>query len=139
MAKTKQHDKDAAYVLRRLVEDEHVHDQLSEAAARLNKAYRRARRKKGAEAAEDRKLYAHVRAAVGSLRRAGIALQRKPPPKPKRRGRKLLLAGALAIGAGLLAKRASGRTEGRDYADRPSEPVEPARHDNSSTAAPATR
>jgi hypothetical protein len=136
MAKTKEHKTDVAFVLRRLVEDEHVHDQLSEAAARLNKAYRRARRKKGAQVAADKKLYAHVRAAVGSLRRAARALQRTPPPKPKRRGRKLLLAGGLAIGAGLLAKRVSGRAEGRNYADRPSQPVEPARHDKSSTATP---
>jgi hypothetical protein len=142
MAKTKTAQfklSSAAPYLRRLVEDERVHDQLADAAARLNKAYRRAaRKKKGAQAAEDKKLYAHVRGAAASLRGAAMALQRKPPPKPKRRGRKLLLAGGLALGAGLLAKRMSGRTAGRNYADRPSEPVEPGRPEPAAAAAPST-
>ena len=105
MAKTKTDrlKTNAAPVLRRLVEDEYVHEQITEAAARLHKAYRRADRKNGAKAAEDKKLYAHVRAAAGSLRRAALALQPKPPPK--RRGRKLMALGVVAGGA-VLARRA---------------------------------
>ena len=117
--KTKTADlpRSAAPYVRRLLEDEHVHDQLSDAATRLRKAYRRAeRKKKGAKAAEDKKLYAHVRGAAGSLRGAALALQRKPPPKPKRRGRKVVLVAALAGGVVLLAKRASGSTEDREAA-----------------------
>jgi hypothetical protein len=116
MAKTKTDrlKSNAAPVLRRLVEDEYVHEQIREAAARLHEAYRRADRKNGAKAAEDKKLYAHVRAAAGSLRRVAMALQRKPPPKPKRRGRKLVALGVLAGGA-VLARRAmtsSGQPSG---------------------------
>ena len=129
MAKTKtaKLTRDAGPYVRRLLEDERVHDQLSDAAARLRKAYRRAeRKKKGAKAAEDKKLYAHVRRAAASLRGAAMALQRKPPPKPKRRGRKVVLVGTLAGGAVLLAKRTVTSEDERDYADRPAEPVEPA-------------
>jgi hypothetical protein len=115
--KTKTADltRSAAPYVRRLLEDEHVHDQLNDAATRLRKAYRRAeRKKKGAKAAEDKKLYAHVRAAAGSLRGAALALQRKPPPKPKRRGRKIMLAATVTGGVVLLAKWASARTEDRE-------------------------
>ena len=129
MAKTKtaKLTRDAGPYVRRLLEDERVHDQLSDAAARLRKAYRRAeRKKKGAKAAEDKKLYAHVRGAATSLRGAAMTLQRKPPPKPKRRGRKVVLVGTLAGGAVLLAKRTATSEDERDYADRPAEPVEPA-------------
>jgi hypothetical protein len=136
MAKTAQLRKNVAPYMRRLMEDERVHEHLTEASAALRKAYSRGRRKKGAKAAEDKKLYAHVRAAAVSLRRAGTALQRKPPPKPKRRGRKLLLAGALGGGAWWLAKRRSDRAADRVYADRPREPVEPAPRDQAVTGAP---
>ena len=102
MAKTKtaKLTRDARPYLRRLLEDERVHDQLSDAAAQMRKAYRRAeRKKKRAKAAEDKKLYAHVRRAAASLRGAAMALQRKPPPKPKRRGRKVVLVLLLAVSA----------------------------------------
>lgn len=108
MAKTAQRKDDAALYLRRLIEDEQIQDQLADAAARLRKAYQRAERtKKGAKAAEDKRLYAHVREAAGSLRGAVIAL-RKPPPKPKRRGRTVAIVGIAIVGAGLVAKRAAG-------------------------------
>jgi hypothetical protein len=136
MAKTAELKKNASPYLRRLVEDERVHDHLADAAAGLRKAYSRGKRKKGAKAAEDKKLYGHVRAAMASLRRAGMALQRKPPPKPKRRGRKLLLAAALGGGAWWVAKRGSDRSEDRTYADRPREPVEPAPRDQAVAGAP---
>jgi predicted RNA-binding Zn ribbon-like protein len=111
MPKTAQRKDDAALYLRRLIEDEQVQNQLADAAAKLRKAYERAERtKKGAKAAEDKKLYAHVREAAGSLRGAVIAL-RKPPPKPKRRGRTVAIVGVALVGAGLVAKRVAGGPE----------------------------
>jgi chemotaxis response regulator CheB len=115
MTKTATLKRDAGPYVRRLLEDEHVHEQLSEAATRLRKAYERAdRKKKGAKAAEDKKLYAHLRGAASSLRGAALALQRKPPPKPKRRGRKLVLVAALTGGAVLLAKRSAANANASD-------------------------
>jgi hypothetical protein len=113
MANTDTLRKNAVPYLQRLVEDDYVHDQLSEAAMRLNKAYRRGKRKKAAEAAEDKKLYAHVRGASASLRRAVTAVQRKPPPEPKHRARKLAAAGVAAAGAALAwrAMNASDRAQ----------------------------
>jgi hypothetical protein len=137
MARAKQVKTTAAY-LQRLLEDERVHANIADAAARLRKAYRRAARQSGAKAAEDKKLYDNVREAAGSLRAAIQALQRKPAPKPKRRARKLVLLAALAAGGALVARRASGGAERRDLSDRPAEPVEPGRHDQT-TAQPATR
>jgi predicted Zn-ribbon and HTH transcriptional regulator len=96
----------AGLYLQRLVEDDYVHEQITEAVSRLHTAYRRADRKKGVKAAEDKKLYEHVRAAAGSLRRAATALQRKPA-KPKHRGRKLAAAAALVAGAALATRRLS--------------------------------
>ena len=101
----------AGVYLQRLVEDDYVHEQITEAISRLHKAYRRADRKKGAKAAEDKKLYEHVRAAAGSLRRAGTALQRKPP-KPKHRGRKVAAAAALAAGAVLATRKLASSEQG---------------------------
>jgi hypothetical protein len=117
---------------------ERVHEHLTDAAAGLRKVSNRGKRKKGAKAAEDKKLYAHVRAAMASLRRAAMALQRKPQPKPQRRGRKLLAVVVLGGGAWWFAKRRSeDQSEDRTYADRPSEPVEPAPRDQAVTGAPA--
>jgi hypothetical protein len=130
---------DAGPYLRRLLEDERVHDNLSDAAARLRKAYRRAeRKKKGAKAAEDKKLYEHVRGAAGSLRGAAMALQRKPPPKPKRRGRKILMVGALGGGAWLLAKRGSDRSEAEMQAVGSPEPLQRASADQTSATPVST-
>jgi hypothetical protein len=117
--KTARLTRDAGPYVRRLLEDEYIHDQLSDAAARLRKAYDRAeRKKKGAKAAEDKKLYAHVRGAAGSLRSAALALQRKPP-EPKRRGRKVLVVGSLVGGVVLLAKWASGSANDSPAAQAP--------------------
>jgi hypothetical protein len=136
MAKTAQLKKNAAPYMRRLITDEQVHEHLTDAAAGLRKAYSRGKRKKGVKAAEDKKLYAHLRAAVAALRRAGMAIRRTPPPKPKRRGRKLLLAGALGGGAWWVAKRGSDRSEDRTYADRPHEPAETTPRDPAVTGVP---
>jgi len=69
------------------------------------------RRKRG-RAVEDKKLYANLREAATSLRKAGSRLQRKP--EPKRRGRKVAAAAVAASGAALLWRRkATGQP---DYA-----------------------
>jgi hypothetical protein len=94
----------AGVYLQRLVEDDYVHEQITEAISRLHKAYRRAERKKAADAAEDKKLYGHVRAAAGSIRRAAMAVQRKPP-KPRRRVRKLLAGAVVAAGAVVVVRK----------------------------------
>jgi hypothetical protein len=122
--------KKAAPYVRRTLEDERVHRHLSDAAAGLSKAYRRAARQPGAKAVEDKKLYDHVRGALGSIRAAlGIVGEPEPEP-PKRRKRKALTVAVLVGTAGLVAKKAASRRGGdgaRDYSgERPSEPVEPA-------------
>jgi hypothetical protein len=122
--------KKAAPYVRRTLEDERVHRHLSDAAAGLSKAYRRAARQPGAKAVEDKKLYDHVRGALGSIRAAlGIVGEPEPEP-PKRRKRKALTVAVLVGTAGFVAKKAASRRGGdgsRDYSgERPSEPVEPA-------------
>jgi hypothetical protein len=103
----------ATAYLQRLVEDDYVHEQITEAVSRLHKAYRRAERKKGAKAAEDKKLYAHVREAAGSIRRAAMAVQRKPP-KPRRRGRKLVVGALVGAGALVAARRLAASPAGAE-------------------------
>jgi hypothetical protein len=90
----------------RLVGDQYVQDQLGNAYTKLRAVYARAARQPG-KAAEDKQLYGNLREAVTSIRRAVGAIQ-EPPPKPKRRGRRVLVLATLAVGAALLAKQASG-------------------------------
>jgi hypothetical protein len=123
--------KKAAPYVRRTLEDERVHRHLSDAAAALSKAYRRAARQPGAKAVEDKKLYDYVRGALGSMRAAlGIVSEPEPEP-PKRRKRKVMTVAVLVGTAGFAAKKIVDRRGGddtRDYsAARSSGPVEPAR------------
>jgi len=126
-SKSKRRDKAALYA-RRTLQDKRVHEHVADAAASVQKAYRRASRRGGAEAVEDKRLYDHVRGAAGSLR-AALGIVSRPEPQPKRRGRKLVLVLVVVGAAGLVAKKRvfSGGGEPRDYSDRPAEPVEPAR------------
>ncbi len=129
--KKKKARKAAPYV-RRTLEDERVHKHLSDAAAGLSKAYRRAARQPGAKAVEDKKLYDHVRGALASLRAAlGIVGEPEPEP-PKRRKRKAMTVAVLLGGAGFAVKKVLARRGGdgpRDHSgERASEPVEPAAH-----------
>jgi hypothetical protein len=127
--KKKKATKAAPYV-RRTLEDERVHRHLSDAAAALGKAYRRAARQPGAKAVEDKKFYANLRGAAASIRAAlGIVGEPEPEP-PKRLKRKamtvLVLVGAVGFAAKKVAARRGG-DEARDYSgERPAEPVEPA-------------
>jgi uncharacterized membrane protein YccC len=128
--KKKKNASKAAPYLRRTLEDERVHRHLSDAAAALSQAYRRAARQPGAKAVEDKKLYDQVRGALGSIRAAlGIVSEPEPEP-PKRRKRKALTVAVLVGTAGFAAKKvvAARRGDGaRDYSgERPGEPVEPA-------------
>jgi hypothetical protein len=128
--KKKKKARKAAPYVRRTLEDERVHRHLSEAAAGLSKAYRRAARQPGAKAVEDKKLYDHVRGALASLR-AALGIVREPEPEPpKRRKRKAMTLVVLAGAAGFAAKKVAARRGGdggRDYSgQRPGEPVEPA-------------
>jgi hypothetical protein len=121
--------KKATPYVRRMLEDERVHRHVSDAAEGLRKAYLRLARQPGAKAVEDKKFYDHVRGAAASIR-AALGIVREPEPEPpKRRGRKLVTVVVLAGTAGLVAKKLKSRggDGARDYADRPSEPVEPAR------------
>jgi hypothetical protein len=130
LKKDKKKARKAAPYVRRTLEDERVHRHLSNAAAGLSKAYRRAARQPGAKAVEDKKLYDHLRGAAGSIRAAlGIVSEPEPEP-PKRRVRKVITVAVLVGTAGLAAKkfRSRGGDGERDYsAARPSGPVEPAR------------
>jgi hypothetical protein len=123
--------KKAAPYVRRTLEDERVHRHLSDAAAALSKAYRRAARQPGAKAVEDKKLYDYVRGALGSMRAAlGIVSEPEPEP-PKRLKRKVMTVAVLLGTAGFAAKKIvdrRGADNRRDYsAARSSGPVEPAR------------
>ena len=128
--KKKKARKAAPYV-RRTLEDERVHRHLSDAAAALSKAYRRAARQPGAKAVEDKKLYDYVRGALGSMRAALGILSEPEPEPPKRRKRKVMTVAVLVGTAGFAAKKIVDRRGGddtRDYsAARSSGPVEPAR------------
>jgi hypothetical protein len=94
--------------VQRLIGDEQVRRQIHIAGTRLHEVYRRAARDRG-KAAEDRKVYDRLREAVTSIRKVVGAIEE--PPKPRRRGRKLLALGALAAGAGLIASRARGASD----------------------------
>jgi hypothetical protein len=94
--------KTAARYARRLLGDEYVHGQVSNAMSRLRRVYGRARRLPRSKAAEDKKLYSNLREAAASLRKAANAVRREP--KPKRRGLRLFLVVALGGAAGLLAR-----------------------------------
>jgi hypothetical protein len=105
---------------RRLTEDDYVHGQLRQAAGGLRQAYGRAARRRG-KAAEDKKLYGHLRDSATAIRRAMLALQRKPP-EPKHRGRKLGLV-MLAGGGAAVAMSETGRTRVRSLMSRAAEPA----------------
>lgn len=126
--KNKSKKQTAAPYVRRTLQDKRVHNHVADAAASVHKAYRRASRRGGAEALEDKKLYDHLRGAVGSLR-AALGLVSEPEPKPKGRKRRIATVTVIVGAVGLVAKRKlSSSDEGsRDYSSaRSAEPVEPA-------------
>ncbi|HKF80956.1 MAG TPA: hypothetical protein VKB17_09055 [Thermoleophilaceae bacterium] len=107
MAKSKKRESAITYA-RRVADDDYVQAQLRNAVAGLRQAYERASRQRG-KAAEDKKLYGHLRESATSIRRAALALQRKRP-EPRRRGRKLVLV-ALAGGGAAVVMSEGGRAK----------------------------
>jgi hypothetical protein len=96
MAKTKTATSPLPY-LQRLLEDQYVQEQISDAAVAARNAYSRAARKR-AQATEDKKLYTSLRHAATSVRNAAVALRRAPEPPPKHHVRNFLII-AVAIAA----------------------------------------
>jgi|SRR5215211_7274030 len=92
--------KSAAIYAKRLADDQYVHEQLREAAGRLQGAYARVSRKRG-KAAEDKEVWDHLRQGAGSIRKATLAV-RGGRPEPKRRGRKLLVVALAGGGAAVV-------------------------------------
>jgi len=109
----KDHATFAAY---RLVADEDVQKQLRIAAIRLREAWSRASRRPPAKAATDKKVYAKVREAATSLTAVGGRLRKQPEP-PKRTGRKVVAAAAVAGGAAyaFMKTRSSGSSDNGSY------------------------
>jgi hypothetical protein len=98
--------KAAAPVVDRLLKDRQVQDQLVDAGDHLQQVYRRVSRRK-AKAAEDKKVYAHVRKGVVALRKAGTtATQRRRRPW----GKWLVLA-VVAGGAVVVFANQGARTK----------------------------
>jgi hypothetical protein len=91
---------DATAVLRRLLEDDYIHEQLAEASAGARGAYRRVRRLPPEQAVADKKLYERLRQTATAVAEAGRHAFDKPEPEPKR-GSKLLallvLGGTVAV------------------------------------------
>jgi hypothetical protein len=104
---------DPTAVIRRLLEDDYVHEQLAEASAGVRGAYRRARRLPPDKAVQDKKVYERVRQATTGVVGATRGVLAKPEPKRKR-GRRLLAALVLlATGAVVVwAAKREGRTAG---------------------------
>jgi ferric-dicitrate binding protein FerR (iron transport regulator) len=79
-----------ADVIRRLLDDDTIHEQISEAGAGLRDAYRRARHLPPAKAVQDKTVYDRLRQAAGGATEATRRALGKPAPKPKRGGRRAL-------------------------------------------------
>jgi len=87
----------AMVYVRQVLEDEYVQEQLRNAATGLRDVYERTRRQR-AQATEDKRLYANLRQAATSIRNVATALQKKPPPEPKRRRTAKIAVLTVAIG-----------------------------------------
>ena len=128
MARKKSKSDQAKIAAHRLAEDAEVQKQLRVAATRLHEAWSRASGRPVSKAASDKKLYSKVREAAASLALAGRRLRKEPEP-PKRTGRKVVAAAAVAGGTAFAVKkvRDSQSTNGADsvvatpvaYPDRP--------------------
>jgi ribosomal protein L44E len=92
----------------RLVDNGYLQENVREGAANLRDAYSRARKRKAAEAAQDKKIHRRVQRGLGSLGEAAIAL-RTGREKPKRRRGRVLLVLAVAGGGAVVASNAALR------------------------------
>src|SRR4051795_9615879 len=73
-----------ADVIRRLLDDDTIHEHMAEAGAGVRDAYRRARRLPAAKAVQDKTVYDRPRPARGAPP-AGAGGKQNPPPPPARR------------------------------------------------------
>src|SRR3954454_7577900 len=80
---------DTTAVIRRLLEDDYIHEQLADASAGVRGAYRRARRLPPEKAVQDKQLYERLRSAATGITQAGRHALGQPQPEPKR-GKKVL-------------------------------------------------
>ena len=113
MAKSKkQQVKAARPYVDRLIHDSGVHRQLSDAGGHLQQVYYSVSRRK-AKAAEDKKVYAHIREGVVALRKAG---ERMAEPPRRRGGKVLVLAVVAGAAAALFANKdkVAGAIGGRE-------------------------
>jgi hypothetical protein len=78
-------------VIRRLLEDDYIHEQLAEASAGVRGAYRRVRSLPPEKAVQDKALYDRLRRAATGVTQAGRRALGRPEPKPKRGSRLLAL------------------------------------------------
>jgi hypothetical protein len=85
----------------RLLEDEYVQEQFSEALTGLRRSSRRAKGRSASEALGDRRLRAQLRDAAGSMTEAVRALKQPPPAERHLLRRGLVLT--MAAGAAALA------------------------------------
>jgi hypothetical protein len=97
-----------ADVVRRLLEDDTIHEHIAEAGAGVRDAYRRARKLPPTKAVQDKTVYERLRQAAGGATEATRRALGKPKPKPKRAGRRvlaLLVLGATGAVVAWAAKR----------------------------------
>jgi hypothetical protein len=87
----------------RIADSDYAQDNLRDALENLRAAYDRASRRKAAQAADDKKLYRHVRRAVSSLKEAATAIV-KGREKPKSRWPKRIAVIAALGGAAAIAR-----------------------------------
>jgi hypothetical protein len=110
-----------ADVIRRLLDDDTIHEHMAEAGAGVRDAYRRARRLPPAKAVQDKTVYDRLRQAVGGATAATRRALGKPEPKPKRGGRRVLAL--LVLGAtGAVVFWATKRDQERPAAAAPPPP-----------------
>jgi hypothetical protein len=97
MAATDYAEKAGVYA-QRLIDNEYVQQNLSQAADSLQAAYRRASKRR-VEPTRDEKLRRQVRQAAASLSEAASAMKSGRTKPKRRRGRRVLIVVALGAGA----------------------------------------
>src|SRR4051812_42032789 len=86
-----------ADVIRRLLDDDTIHEHMAEAGAGVRDAHPPARGLPPAKAVQDKTVYDRLRQAAGGATAATRRALGKPEPKPKRGGRRVLAL--LVLGA----------------------------------------
>jgi ferric-dicitrate binding protein FerR (iron transport regulator) len=102
-----------AYV-ERLLDDDYVQEQITEALDRGRRAYQRARNERAAEAVQDKKLMEHLTEGARSLQEAALRLAGRPEPKPRRRGLRTAGLFVAAVGVAAVAIYLDGREAAKE-------------------------